>query len=201
MVVIIWLAAYIPSGIDGPVTMMRILRFASKWQAVVAATVAVFAAWLAYRSSMAKVEFDRFIADRADRRARLAIYLKLGFAMRVLRHECEQLIKRIERHDARSRTFAAKSINPILPEAVVEAWDNLDKFPTSIARKLSSIRISFYNFDLYRSQDDREWKIPPIGPQHEDVWLLKESCDLAIGASKDISNRLDTEVRDLMERD
>jgi hypothetical protein len=105
-------------------------------------------ATLAYAAAMAKVDLDREATERSDRRRRLALYLKIIFATRIMRHEAELLLKRLRKRP-QNQTFVATSIQIKSPAVLDEAWNSLDLFPMTISEKLSVIRASYYNFELY----------------------------------------------------
>src|SRR5690348_14150589 len=56
-------------------------KAAQSWQPLLSALIAVFAGSMAYRAAMAKVDFDRESALRADIRRRRRIAMHLNVAM------------------------------------------------------------------------------------------------------------------------
>jgi hypothetical protein len=178
-----------------------------EWQQLIAAILTLGGAGivyrgatLAYKAAMAKVDLDRETTDRLDKRKRLALYLKIIFATRIMSHEAELLLKRLQKRE-KTRIFKSTDIRIKIPAAIDEAWNSLDAFPMTISKKLSLIRASFYNFELYSRRDDQKWIIPSIGPDSMAIHLLRQSCEITVETSKEIRIRLNSECNALKERD
>jgi hypothetical protein len=171
------------------------------WQPLMASVIALGGAAvvyrgakLAYTAAMAKVDFDREIHQRSEKRKALGLCLRLDFALNVLRHQGEALRDNIP---AGSFNFTKdKKIDPTSfvvkePDALTEAWHNLDIFPPSIAGRLSGIRGILY--DLTQAKDafgdavlELDLKISP------ELMIVRENADtlskVAIAARNDLSN-------------
>src|SRR4029078_1025637 len=63
------------------------------WQPIMAAVVALGAAGVAYTAAMAKVRFDERTATQNELRKILGIFLRFDFAVDVLRHESNYMVK------------------------------------------------------------------------------------------------------------
>jgi hypothetical protein len=61
-----------------------------------ASFVEVVAAFIAYAAAMAKVKLDRKISDEQMMRRALAIFLKVEFAVQLLRQEARDLQKKVD---------------------------------------------------------------------------------------------------------
>jgi succinate dehydrogenase hydrophobic anchor subunit len=110
-------------GILGPLNLEGLQR----WQTLAASFVAVIAAAIAYFAAMAKVKLDKRLADSQILRQTLATFLKLEFAIQVLRHEARGLQKKIE--DVRLPTVKTSDLAIFEPKEMLEAWERLDLFP------------------------------------------------------------------------
>jgi hypothetical protein len=130
------------------------------WQPLMAAVIAlggaavVFrGAKLAYVAAMAKVDFDRELHQRNERRKTLGLCLRLDFAVRVLGHEAELLQSAIPE---RGSGYNKKHVEALCvslsdhPEALNEAWNNLESFPPWIADALSHIRGNIYDLAQFK---------------------------------------------------
>jgi hypothetical protein len=129
------------------------------WQPLMASVIALGGAAvvyrgaiLAYTAAMAKVDFDREIHQRSEKRKALGLCLRLDFALNVLRHQGETLRDNIpdgfnftKDNKVDPASFVVKE-----PDALTEAWHNLDIFPPSIAGRLSGIRGILYDLTLVR---------------------------------------------------
>lgn len=149
-----------------------------EWQPLMAAFVALGAAALAYKAAMAKVELDRKVAREADERRMVGLYLRVGFAARVLQHEATILNRRLEKPSLGTKTLSSKTFHlGDIPAPLTEAWTEIALFPRSIAGSLSAIRIAFYNLDLLHDSADENVAIPAIGPDRKLVVVVRESLE------------------------
>ncbi|MGL9618303.1 hypothetical protein QRQ56_09900 [Bradyrhizobium sp. U531] len=118
------------------------------WQPLIASFVALGAASLAYKAAMAKVEFDREIAGRTDRRKLLGLCLRLEYALRVLKHEADTVQKYIpEGYVFTDMEIDRKDLTLGPPRALDEAWDNLDAFRRVVSQELAIVRGAIYDYE------------------------------------------------------
>lgn len=113
-----------------------------KWQTLMAALVALGAAALAYRSSMAKVNLDREIHMREIRRRRRGIILRFASMINELSQQAGPAISRIQ-----SLLYVTPDeIPPIeefkfkIDDSFDEAWKNLDAFSGPMCEKITRLR-------------------------------------------------------------
>lgn len=111
------------------------------WQTFMAALVALGAAGIAYRAAMAKVAFDREIADRDLRRRKLGMLLRLESAIapvfaRLLAIESAFTWK----FYSSRRTLRIEDMAMTEPDEFTEAWQNLDFFPLETIHDLRLMR-------------------------------------------------------------
>jgi hypothetical protein len=157
VVLTVWLgiSGRITWGFDGPVTAHRILNYLQKWQtlaagclAILAATVALRGAKLAYRGAMAKVDFDKEVHERDVRRKRRGIFLRVAFALLVMRHDAEFYAGEIKDPPwSVTKIFDLSTINLRTAKDIDEAWSNLDVFPREVANLISDLRVALFNVE------------------------------------------------------
>jgi hypothetical protein len=122
------------------------------WQTLMAAFVALGAAVVAYNAAMAKVRFDERTASQSECRKILGIFLRFDFAVDVLRHESEYMIKLTDPPVSPSEnnivTVDKLTLNQ-RPE-VKEAWESLDYFPAELSRSFYWVQNALYNFAEFK---------------------------------------------------
>lgn len=162
------------------------------WQTLMASFIALGAATLAYKAAMAKVEFDRGVAERTDTRKALRLCLRLEFGLRVLKHEADVLFKKIPSSNAsRDQTIDPKDI-PIPADTLDEAWDNLDLFDKSMSNHLSLVRGALYDFQIIiRRQNGAVWSIKTGNVPPGSLWKLRD-------AAADLSSSIDDALNDVI---
>jgi hypothetical protein len=130
-----------------------------------ASFVAVVAAFIAYAAAMAKVKLDRKLSDEQVMRRALAIFLKLEFAIQVLRQEARDLQKKIGASNAGSFKTNALSISE--PKEILEAWETLDLFPSNLTIALRLLRAALITYKTDLSRFDPVTEFPqgntPLG--------------------------------------
>jgi hypothetical protein len=145
-------------GILGPINLEGLHR----WQTLLASLVAVVAAVIAYAAAMAKVNLDRKISDEQTLRRALAIFLKLEFAIQVLRQEARDLQKKVDGWNTGPFRTAALVISE--PKELLEAWETLDLFPPKLTMALRMLRVTLivYKNDLARFEPDATFPTKPF---------------------------------------
>lgn len=149
-------------------------EFALKdWQPLMASFVALGAATLAYRAAMAKVDFDRDAAQRADKRAALRLCLRLEYTVKVIKHEAALLIRRVPADVSKGIKVKISDLTVGPPNALDEAWASLETFPRSMSRNLARLRGSLYDRDVLASLFKSEM-----------VWDLSQAHELPLPLQK-----------------
>lgn len=147
----VWLGIFGPISLDG----------LHRWQTVLASLVAVVAAVIAYAAAMAKVRLDRKIANEQIMRRALAIFLKLEFAIQVLRQEARDLQKKVDAWGTGPFKPSALAISE--PKELLEAWETLDLFPSNLIMALRMLRavLIVYKTDLARFDPETAFPTSP----------------------------------------
>jgi hypothetical protein len=143
-------------GIFGPISLEGLHR----WQTLLASFVAVVAAFIAYAAAMAKVKLDRKISDEQTMRRALAIFLKLEFAIQVLRQEGRDLQKKVDSWNVGPFKTTALAITE--PKEILEAWETLDIFPPKLTTALRLIRAALITYKTDLARFDPETAFPTI---------------------------------------
>jgi hypothetical protein len=122
------------------------------FQPALAAVIALTAAGLAYTGAMAKVRFDRKMADREFTRRKVAVYLRLRYEIRVIANIAGEMRSRAsgiynEIKSSEEEPGGAKALlegRPFEPffktPSIDEAWQNLHFFPLPLANELDRLR-------------------------------------------------------------
>jgi hypothetical protein len=139
------------------------------WQPLMAALIALGGAsivyrgaTLAYTAAMAKVDFDRELNQRNEKRKALGLCLRLDFAINVLRHEGETMRDNVPDgyNFTKDKKINSDWFDVEEPDALINAWNNLDVFPSTIANHLSTIRGILYDFGQYKAAfGDMVWDL------------------------------------------
>lgn len=149
------------------------------WQPLIAATVVLVGAIIAYRAAMAKVNLDRELADRAILRAKLALYLRLIFALKLLRQDCERLLKLISPGLFENNVIRSSDLVLQEPQELIESWLSLDSFDFETIEVLRDIRSSLRDWNIALAPNDdkvaKQWETKQLRPM-DLPWQL---CDSA----------------------
>ena len=146
LTMITWLGISGPvtSGVVGPVTVLRVLNYAAKWQtlmtgclAILGVTIAYHGAVLAYRAAMAKVDLDRGKERRELERKQLGLYLRLHFATNKLVNEAQSVVKIARTSSVQPKKFSPMNIRLTPRNEFDEAWTSLDLLPVSATYTLT----------------------------------------------------------------
>jgi hypothetical protein len=113
-----------------------------EWQTLVSAVLALGAASLVYRASMAKVELDREQAGRDLKRRQIGILIKVDFACRDLHDDARMLSAQMSFLPVgeHANTTTVEELRLIEPPEFEEAWQHLDVFPALCIQELRNIR-------------------------------------------------------------
>jgi hypothetical protein len=166
-----------------------------EWQTLMASLVALGAASMAYKAAMAKVEFDRHVHRRNEKRSTLGLCLRLNFALNVLRHEAEVLRNSIPKEynfTKTSKEVKGGWVGLREPDALVEAWNHLESFPPWIAEGLAQVRSHLY--DLATAKDifgDATWNLTPNETVPPELTRVRMTADNLTVLAKKLRTDLD----------
>lgn len=122
-------------GLWGPLDLTELKEWQTLLAAVVAPSIAICAAWIAYRGAMAKVEHDREEGARARNNARLGLFLRLRAALRQTLSDAGQRVTLIERSrpDLGQRmVLTAMHLKVYNPPSLAEAWESINLIPPNL---------------------------------------------------------------------
>jgi hypothetical protein len=122
-----------------PVALQVNLQQLKDWQTLSAALVALGAATVAYRAAMAKVTLDRELSDRELLRRKVGLYLRLEFALTLLKAEAFSIERR-----TRVGSHAPQCIDLKVTDApeIDEAWTHIEFFPRPLIKELHRVRLA-----------------------------------------------------------
>jgi hypothetical protein len=121
----------------GPIDLSKL----EKWQTLTTGILALIAAGIAYLGATAKVRHDREVLEAENLRRKLALYLKIELALRLLSekaHEMEGVLVFPPINEDRLVTRESFSITE--PPELEEAWTYLDLFPRETIAEIRNIR-------------------------------------------------------------
>lgn len=160
------------------------------WQTTLVASVAAVAAVFAYKSTMAKVDFDRDVAKTALLRERLGVYLRLR-ANLWLAHQfaCDAIlhIDSDERHMTHGMPLS--DLGQIDTFDFDEAWQTLHFFPGLEAMKIANLRSNLRGL-IGAIKDNGP---APIIPAH--IQQIKQMLSRLSELSIEIQNWLNVEMK------
>jgi hypothetical protein len=113
-----------------------------EWQTLIAGLLAIVAATIAYWGATAQVRYLEAAAETEANRRRLAIYLKIEFALRQLAEQARHLDTKFMFGSAFDTMYQAGDFLLDEPDELEEAWEYLDLFPRTIIAEIRTIRNS-----------------------------------------------------------
>lgn len=119
-----------------------------KWQTLHAAMVALTAAMLAYKSAMAKVEYDRSLSDLLDRQQTYGIATRLQYATFIFGREAQLTIALLENWKHVEKVEGALVGHSF--KELAEAWTSLDRLPRGVIFHIDRIRNYLDNVEAPR---------------------------------------------------
>lgn len=145
-------------GLWGPVDFSKL----EKWQTLMAGSLAIVAAIIAYAGATASVRFNKATLDRTERRRKLGIYLRAEHTCNTLSDLAKSLAEKSRERYMGKRTVLLDELK-IATQApdLAEAWGNLEIFPTKAAFKLSQVQscIRTLNRFVESQQPGASWEI------------------------------------------
>jgi hypothetical protein len=112
------------------------------WQTLMAGLLAIVAATIAYRGATAQVQYIKAAAETEANRRRLALYLKIEFAFRLLMEEARHLDTKFMFGAAFNTVYQVSDFFLDEPDELAEAWEYLDLFPRKIIAEIRTVRNS-----------------------------------------------------------
>jgi hypothetical protein len=146
------------------------------WQTLGSAIVALGAATLAYKAAMKKVRFDEQTFREGVRRKTLAIFMRLDFAVDVLRHEAKSLLQETDPPESSSENYSIAVDDLALSEMpeITEAWENLDYFPVALSEEFYEVQNQLYNFAQFKKDHSGKSFRSEYGmPEREEIASLR----------------------------
>jgi hypothetical protein len=167
----------------GPVDVSKLQNWQTLTAGIATGSMALIAATIAYVGATAKVRFDREVAERDDKRRKLALYLKIEFAF-------EQLIEKGRSLGVHftfgpvvgNQNFSARDFHIDEPPELEEAWASLDIFPRHLIaeirnvrnslRKLLAIKVELGDKTVSANSEiaDKPWIIDQAGKLIDEMW-------------------------------
>src|SRR5262249_24937174 len=153
----------------------------------------------------AKVTFDERTARESERRKALGIFLRLDFALDVLKYEAQEYLGATELPKDSSGNDITDVDDVALSnlDEIKEAWQNLDYFPVELSRAFYDVQNDLYNFAQFKVDHEgevykREYGMRP----YEDLEYmrgvledLEQHCDRALRLAREETTRLRRPVR------
>lgn len=175
-----------------------------EWQPLLAATVALGGASLVYRgatlayaAAMAKVKLDEELNRKSRVRQDLGVFLRLDFALNVLRHEADVIAESVPLSARGTKVdVVGKRIRIKEPDALIESWNNLQAFPPSISERLADIRGILYDFANYESVlAEGAWEITAYMPAPSELKQVHHTAIKLAKQAKDTREALQPAIR------
>jgi hypothetical protein len=113
-----------------------------EWQTSIAGLMALVAAGIAYRGATAPIRHHQAQAEVETKRRRLALYMKIEFALRQLAREAGNVDTKFMFSSAFDTTFRQADFFLAEPHELQEAWEYLDLFPRAIIAEIRTVRNS-----------------------------------------------------------
>ena len=143
---------------------MTLYKVIHDFQGLIAATVALTAAMIAYRGAMAKLSFDRVEADKRRHSEKLALLLRLRSAINGLTYNVNHIVSVLSGTDD-STEYKIRMLEKIFggrefgaPTEIDEAWQRLDLLGQEQMNDLELIRnlTRLLNTQLWMGGSDTE---------------------------------------------
>lgn len=132
-----------------------------EWQQSIAAIVALFAATVAYRGVMRKIEFDRDAAAEEKLRRRFGLATRLQYAIHVIQLETNFNLTTLKGAEP---SFDLQRLKHITTEGLEEVWSQLEHLPKGLVYNVGQIRLAVFNIELFlRVNNKDDWEYGPDG--------------------------------------
>jgi tetratricopeptide (TPR) repeat protein len=139
---------------------------AKDFQQLIAALVAIGAAWIAYKGAVEPVKLNRELAERQRATERQPLYFKVLGELQTLVGSLEEAIERMDKavpqrpgyeddvpwEGFRYAIYASYS-------EIEKAWDNLQLMPRDAIEPLNAVRANFKVAKLFTEQNEREKRV------------------------------------------
>jgi hypothetical protein len=183
-------------GLWGPIDVGKL----KDWQTIMAAGIALVAGSLAYKGAMAKVDFDREIAERERISKKLGIFFRLLSVIKTLDEEASHAVEEIREF---SRSFIASKrlthFTLMLPDVaeLIEAWDKIDMFPEEAIDGIYLLRnvLPRMKEELAKEAPNGQDIVAPTTTQ-TDMFLraYRSACEEIISAIAGIKAAIELEI-------
>ncbi|MGJ5000547.1 hypothetical protein ACQR10_04435 [Bradyrhizobium sp. HKCCYLRH2060] len=160
VVLTVWL------GLWGPFEISKLQQWQTVMAAIIAPTLALIPATIAYKGAMAKVDHDRQEAERRRNNERLGLYLRLRASLRRTHADAFSRVELIEDKQL-SQILWGLRISPNMitvynPPEVQEAWQALHLIPPSVIVNIEALKQLLPQIEQELSKfADRTWDIKP----------------------------------------
>jgi hypothetical protein len=180
-------------GLWGPVDLSKLQQWQTLMAAIIAPSLALLPATIAYKAAMAKVNFDREMHDAQERRRVLNVRKRLHFAVAIFWSEVIDLRKKmVPVIGNKVEGIRADAITLNLPNEIHEAWEHADVLDPADFNRIANVK---YNFTIIQRElrlldSERVWSY---------YWPYDPPAELAqiIFAIKDLERFLEVLVENL----
>jgi hypothetical protein len=201
-IIVAWL------GLWGPINLTRLQQWQTLLAAIIAPSIALYAATLAYQGAMAKVNLDREELDRRRVSEQLGLILRLRAAAERVSEDVSAKIKLLNFQPTAdplitSKTFGPEHLRIVTPDELNEAWTRLDMFPEILIKKIDILRRLLPSLqDEMEKFAEQKWSVQwpsrfsvnlsgvpvyrqPVADDYLVLYLsrcrtIKESCDVLV---------------------
>jgi hypothetical protein len=201
-------------GLWGPAELTKLKEWQTLLAAVIAPSIAICAAWIAYMGAMAKVEHDREEGARRRNNERLGLFLRLRAALRQTLSDAGQrvtLIKRSSPNPGLQMVLTPAHLKIYNPPSLAEAWESISLLPPRLIENIEGLRrlIPLIEEELARFPEQKwEIKFVPFYPGGEPIrrvvddylTIHAERCQLIQVHCEKIIGELDQAIPDLQTR-
>jgi hypothetical protein len=201
-------------GLWGTFDLTKLKEWQTLLAAVIAPSIAICAAWIAYKAAMAKVEHDREEGARRRNSERLGLFLRLRAALRQTLSDAGQRVTLIERQSpklAQQIVLTPAHLKIYNPPSLAEAWESINLVPPSLIGNIEGLRrlIPLIEEELARFPEQK-WEINfvPFFPGglpsrrivDDYLTLHAERCQVIQIHCEKIIGELDQAIPDLQSR-
>jgi len=180
-------------GLWGPIDLSKLQQWQTVMAAIIAPSLALLPATIAYKAAMAKVNFDREMHDAQEERRVLNIRKRLHFAVAIFWSEVIDLRKKmVPVRGNKVEGIRAGAITLNLPNEIHEAWEHADVLDPADFNRIANVK---YNFNIIQRElrlldSERAWSY---------CWPYNPPAELAqiIFAIKDLEQFLEVLVENL----
>jgi hypothetical protein len=194
-----------------------------EWQtlmaAIIAPSIALLAASIAYKGAMAKVGLDREEAERRRNSEQLGLFLRLRASLKQTLQEAGELVELIRRHVRHfgpgeiptNSLVPLETLKVFVPRELEEAWDHIHLIPPPIISNIEGLRrlLTLVDGDLKQFDSAQTWRISFLGADPDGSYIGRpdkylelhaKRCDVILVHCEKIVEVLDRAIPVLQER-